>query len=119
MSNYQNMASRQRKWFLYLIAGIAIVTIAIPNKYFFLGLLIGTVVSFYNLWLLQRRTNLLGESAARDGKRTGLGTMSRLAMVALGTLITIHYDASLIGFIIGVLLVYPVIITDFLLFNRE
>src|SRR5699024_9504737 len=119
MSNYQNMATRQRKWFLYIIALIAIVTIVIPNKSFFIGLLIGTVVSFYNLWLLQRRTNLLGESAARSGKRTGLGTISRLAMVALGTLITLHYDASIAGFIIGLMLVYPIIVIDFLLLNKE
>lgn len=119
MSNYQNMATRQRKWFLYIIALIAIVTIVIPNKSFFIGLLIGTVVSFYNLWLLQRRTNLLGESAARSGKRTGLGTISRLAMVALGTLITLHYDASIVGFIVGLILVYPIIMIDFLLYNRD
>lgn len=119
MSNYQQMASRQRKWLLIIVIIVGIITIAVPNKHFFLGMTFGTIVSFYNLWLLQRRTNVLGESAARSGKRTGLGTISRLAMVALGTLLTIHYDASIIGFIIGVLLVYPVIIIDFLLFNRE
>lgn len=119
MANYQVMASRQRKWLLIVLAVVAIVTILIPDKYFFLGLLIGTVVSFYNLWLLQRRTNLLGESAARSGKRTGLGTISRLSMVALGTLLVFHFDVSIVGFIIGLVLVYPIIMIDFLLFNRE
>src|SRR5699024_1274644 len=119
MTNYQKMAVRQRKLFITIIAIIGIITIFIPEKDFFIGLLIGTIVSFYNLWLLQRRTNILGESAARSGKRTGLGTISRLAMVALGTLITFHYDASIPGFIIGLMLVYPVIVVDFLLFNKE
>ena len=119
MSNYQNMAVRQRKWFLYVIAVIAIVTIVIPNKYFFLGLLLGTIVGFYNLWLLQRRTRLLGESVVKSGKRTGLGTISRLAMVALGALIVINYDLSIVGFIIGLMLVYPIIMIDFLVFDRN
>ncbi|HZW68545.1 MAG TPA: ATP synthase subunit I [Pseudogracilibacillus sp.] len=119
MENYKKMAARQRKMFLALILVVAIVTLVIPEKHFFSGLLIGTIVSFYNLWLLQRRSNVLGEAAARSGKRTGLGTISRLAMVALGTLITLHYDASIAGFIIGLMLVYPIIVIDFLLLNKE
>lgn len=119
MKNYNQMAGRQRKWLLYILLIVAILTFFVEDRHFFLGLLIGTAVSFYNLWLLQRRTNLLGESAERSGKRTGLGTVSRLSMAALGTLITIHYDASIIAFVIGLMLVYPVIIVDFLLFNRK
>lgn len=119
MSNYQNMAVRQRKWFLYVIAIVAIITIVIPDKHFFLGLLLGAAVGFYNLWLLQRRTQLLGESAEKSGKRTGVGTISRLAMAALGTLLAVRYDLSIPGFIIGLVLVYPIIMIDFLLFNRE
>src|SRR5699024_7377589 len=119
MSNYQNMAVRQRKWFLYVIAIVSIITVVIPDKRFFLGLLLGTIVGFYNLWLLQRRTRLLGESAARRGKRTGIGTSSRLAMAAVGTLIAIRYDLSIPGFVIGLMLVYPIIMVDFLLFNKE
>lgn len=119
MSKYQQMASRQRKWFLYIIAIIVIVTIIIPDRHFVLGLLFGTIVSFYNLWLLQRRTNLVGKAAATSGKRQGLGTISRLSMVALGTLITFHYEASIVAYIMGLVLVYPIIMIDFLLFNRE
>lgn len=119
MSNYQNMAIRQRKWYLYVIAIVTIITLVIPDKHFFLGLMIGTIVGFYNLWLLQRKTHILGEAAAKSGKRTGMGTISRLAMAALGTLIVLHYDLSIIGFIIGLMLVYPIIMIDFLIFNRK
>src|SRR5690625_4828687 len=101
MSNYENMVSRQRKWFLYVIAIIALVTVVIPNKYFFLSLLVGTIVGFYNLWLIQRRTHMLGEAAAKSGKRIGIGTISRLAMAALGTMLVIHYDLSIFDFVLG------------------
>src|SRR5690625_884065 len=97
MSNYRTMAIRQRKWMLILIALFAIGAGVMPNKHFFLGLLLGAGISFYNLWLLQRRTNLLGESAERDGSRKGIGTISRLAAAALGVLIAMRYDLSIIG----------------------
>ncbi len=76
-------------------------------------------ISFYNLWLLQRKTDLLGEAAEKDGSRKGIGTISRLAAAALGALIAIRYDFSIIGYIIGLMAVYPVIMIDFILFNRN
>ncbi|MBO1004255.1 ATP synthase subunit I [Pseudogracilibacillus auburnensis] len=119
MSNYRSMANRQRKWMLIIIAIVAIGVGVLPNKHFFLGLLLGTGISFYNLWLLQRKTNLLGESAERSGKRKGIGTISRLAAAALGVLVAIRYDLSIVGFIIGLMTAYPVIMIDFIWFNRK
>lgn len=119
MSDYRTMAKRQRKWMLIILALIAICAGVTPFKPFFLGLLLGAIISFYNLWLLQRRTDLLGESAERYGKRKGIGTISRLAAAALGVLIAIRYDLSIVGFIIGLMIAYPVIMIDFILFNRK
>lgn len=119
MSNYRSMAIRQRKWMLILLAIFAIGAGVLPYKHFFLGLLLGTTVSFYNLWLLQRKTDILADSAEKYGKRKGIGTISRLAAAALGVLIAIRYDLSIIGFIIGLMTAYPVIMIDFILFNRK
>src|SRR5690625_4103326 len=119
MSNYRAMANRQRKWMLYLLAILVVVTAIVPNKHFFLGLLLGAVISFYNLWLLQRKTNILGEAAEKDGSRKGIGTISRLAAAALGALLAFRYDLSIIGYIIGLMTVYPVIMIDFIWFNRN
>lgn len=119
MSNYRLMANRQRKWMLILLGIAAIGSFILPNKLFFLGLLLGIIISFYNLWLLQRRTNLLAESAEKYGKRKGIGTISRLAAAALGVLIAMRYDLSIVGFIIGLMTAYPVIMIDFVLFNRK
>src|SRR5690625_7732018 len=102
MSNYKLMAIRQRKWMLLILIASAAGTLT-PYSKLFLGLLLGIIIRFYNLWLLQRKTNLLGEAAEREGKRIGIGTISRLASAALGVLIAIKYDLDIIGFIIGLM----------------
>src|SRR5690625_3657963 len=114
MSNYNLMAIRQRKWMLVILIVSAVLALLTPFSNFFFGLLLGLGISFYNLWLLQRKTNLLGEAAEREGKRIGLGTISRLASAALGVLIAIKYDLDIIGFIIGLMTSYVVIIVDFI-----
>src|SRR5699024_9229475 len=96
MSEYQSMARRQRKW-MYIIIGIVVVlAVFLPGKQIMYGLLLGLVVGFYNLWLLHRKANVQGEEAAKTGKRKGVGTISRLASAALGTLIAIRYDWSIV-----------------------
>lgn len=119
MSNYRTMAKRQRKWMLYLLALLIILSILMPYEHFFQGMILGVAISFYNLWLLQRKTDLLGEAAQKDGSKKGIGTISRLAAAALGALIAMRYDFSIIGYIIGLMAVYPVIMIDFILFNRN
>lgn len=119
MSNYRTMAKRQRKWMLYLLALLIILSILMPYEHFFQGMILGVAISFYNLWLLQRKADLLGEAAQKDGSKKGIGTISRLAAAALGALIAMRYDFSIIGYIIGLMAVYPVIMIDFILFNRN
>lgn len=79
MSNYRTMAKRQRKWMLFLLALLIILSILMPYEHFFQGMLLGVAISFYNLWLLQRKADLLGEAAQKDGSKKGIGTISRLA----------------------------------------
>src|SRR5699024_9446122 len=119
MSEYQSMARRQRKWMYILIGIIVVLAVFLPEKQIMYGLLLGLVVGFYNLWLLQRKANVQGEEAAKNGKRKGVGTISRLASAALGTLIAIRYDWSIVSFIIGLMAVYPVIMLDYIWFNRK
>lgn len=119
MSNYRTMAARQRKWMLILLLLSGMLAGLLPNKQFFVGLLLGVVISFYNLWLLQRKTNLLGEEAERFGKRKGMGTASRFAAAALGVLLAVRYDLSVVGFIIGLMTSYPVMIIDLIVYDRK
>ena len=119
MTDYRAMVNRQRKWMLILLVLIAIGVLLLPYKTFFLGLLLGAVISFYNLWLLQRKIDIAGEAAAREGKRKGIGTISRLAAAALGVLIAIRFDLHIVAFIIGLMTAYPVIIIQYLLSSKR
>jgi len=119
MTDYRAMVNRQRIWMLILLVLIAIGVLLLPYKTFFLGLLLGAVISFYNLWLLQRKIDIAGEAAAREGKRKGIGTISRLAAAALGVLIAIRFDLHIVAFIIGLMTAYPVIIIQYLLSSKR
>ena len=119
MSEYNKMVSRQRKWMYLFIGIVGILAVVLPEKSIMNGILLGLVIGFYNLWLLQRKVRVQGEEAEKTGKRKGLGTFSRLASAALGGLIAIQYDWSLLSFIIGLVAVYPVIMLDYIWFNRK
>lgn len=118
MADYQKMAKRQRVWMLILLIAFIVLALIMPQKFLFSGIALGGAISFYNLWLLQRKSNIQGE-AAKKGARKGTGMISRFAAAALGALIAIQLDWSIIGYIIGLMTAYPVIMIDFLWFNRK
>ena len=119
MLNYESMISRQRKWMLYLLALLVLGAGFSPYPSVFLGLILGAVISFYNLWLMQKKINDFGEAIGRKQKIRGIGTISRLAAVALGVLIVFRYGEyfDFISFIIGLMASYLVILIDFLVFH--
>lgn len=119
MTEYQKMAKRQRIWMLFLLVFFIVLALIMPEKYFFTGISLGAAVSFYNLWLLQRKANVQGEAAEIEGKRKGIGMISRFAAAALGALVTIQLEWSIVGYIIGLMTAYPVIMIDFIWFNRK
>ncbi|MGP4106160.1 ATP synthase subunit I [Virgibacillus sp. L01] len=121
MSNYQNMATRQRKWMFYLLAILVLGAGFTQYQSIFLGLLLGSIVSFYNLWLLQRKTNDFAESVEKNQSARGLGTVSRLAAVALAVIIALRFEEHfhIIAVLIGLMTSYLVIIIDFVMFKSK
>lgn len=119
MTEYQKMAKRQRVWMLFILVFFIVLAMVMPQKTLFIGMILGGVISFYNLWLLQRKANVQGEAAASVGKRKGLGMISRFAAAALGALLALRLEMSLVGYIIGLMTAYPVIVIDYLWFNRK
>ncbi|HLR66920.1 MAG TPA: ATP synthase subunit I [Virgibacillus sp.] len=119
MTEYQEMAKRQRVWMLFILVFFIVLAVIMPQKDLFAGIILGVVISFYNLWLLQRKINAQGEAAASVGKRKGLGMISRFAAAALGALLALRMELSLVGYIIGLMTAYPVIVIDYLWFNRK
>ncbi|WP_087973632.1 ATP synthase subunit I [Oceanobacillus rekensis] len=115
MSEYDKMVTRQRKWMLYLLAIFVIGLGFSSYNQVFNGLLLGGVVSFYNLWLLQHKTKALGKAVADTGKvRGGLGTFSRLASTILAVLIALRFNETfhIIAVVFGIISSYIVIGLD-------
>ena len=121
MSEYGLMANRQRKWMLYLLAILVIGAGFTPYTTVFYSLTLGTVISFYNLWLMQRRVDDFAEAVVKARRTRGLGTLSRLAAVALGVVIVVKYGEyfNLIAYVIGLMTSYIVIMIDFIFSNKN
>ena len=119
MSEYQNMSKRLFLWLLVILGIFIVLALIMPKRYVFSGVALGLAISLYNFWLLQRKARIQGERAAKEGKRTGTGMISRFAAAALGALIAMRLEWSLIGYIIGLMTVYPVIMIDFIWHNRK
>jgi len=88
-----------------------------PYKTVFLGLILGTSLSYMNMALLVRRMGKLS-TAIDKGKKVGsLGTLSRMATAILGVAIAMKYPEHihLISVVIGLMTSYVVIMIDFLL----
>lgn len=115
MSDYESMVARQRKWMLYLLAIMVVGAGFSTYPQIFYSLLLGSAVSFYNLWLLQHKTRALGKAVADTGKvRGGLGTFSRLAAAILAVLIALRFNETfhIIAVVFGLISSYLVIALD-------
>ncbi|MFC3039655.1 ATP synthase subunit I [Virgibacillus xinjiangensis] len=114
MFDYDSMQRRQRKWMFYLLALLVLGAGFTPYIRIFNGLLLGSAVSFYNLWLLQRKTDLLGESVEKGGSRLGIGTFSRMAAAAAAVLVALRFEEHfhMIAVVIGLVTSYIVMMLD-------
>ncbi|WJE15393.1 ATP synthase subunit I [Halobacillus sp. ACCC02827] len=116
MQTYQHMIARQRKWMFYLLALFVLGWGVTPWPSIFLGLLLGSALSFYNLWLMQRKIRMLGEASAENRKVGGIGTFTRLASGALAVVIALQFEENfhLISVVLGLMAAYIVILIDYL-----
>src|SRR5699024_8529991 len=102
-----------------VLAGMSTFTKYQPVFY---GLLVGILIGFYNVWFFQRKISLFSETIMdSDAKRQGLGMISRFAAVILGAIIALKFDMyfNLIAYLIGFVLLYPVMMIDLILFQRK
>ncbi|MGI8316617.1 ATP synthase subunit I [Halobacillus mangrovi] len=123
MIDYQQMISRQRKWMFYLLALLVLGWGVTPWKPVFLGLLLGTILSFYNLWTMQRKISKLGEhstdidTSKSKKRKPNIGTFTRLATGALAAVIALQFEEHfhIISVVLGLMTAYFVIFIDYLL----
>ncbi|WP_096272708.1 ATP synthase subunit I [Paucisalibacillus globulus] len=117
MTNNENQYARQRKWMFYLLAILVLGAGFTPYLRVFLGLLLGSAISFYNLYLLQKKTIEFTEAVAKSEKPRGIGMISRFAAASLAVIIALRYEEyfDMIAVIIGLMTSYLVIMIDFLM----
>lgn len=115
MTNNENQYARQRKWMFYLLAILVLGAGFTPYVRIFLGLLLGSAISFYNLYLLQKKTTEFTEAVVKNEKPRGIGMISRFAAVAVAVIIALRYEEyfNMIAVIIGLMTSYLVIMIDF------
>jgi ATP synthase protein I len=119
MPEFQTMFARQRKWMFFLLSFYVLGWGFTAQQSIFLGLILGTSLSLFNLWLMARKIDKFGQAAAEGRRIRSLGSFSRMATGALAIVITMRYPDQfhLISVVIGLMTSYIVIMIDFFTHN--
>lgn len=115
MQEFDQLVGRQRKWMLYILALFILLAAALPEyRPLFLGLLLGSVISYYGMRLLQNRLRKFGSTAIESGKPIGLGSFIRLIGGVLAVFLTFYLDGkvSYVGVVAGLGVSYVVLLVD-------
>lgn len=114
MQEYERMVSSQRKWMLYLLVILAIGYGVTSFSQVFLGLLLGSSVSLFNMSLLQKKVRAFGETITGNGKVFSLGTFTRFATIGLTIFFALRFKEKVnIGsVIIGLMSSYIVMLIN-------
>ncbi|WP_045518705.1 ATP synthase subunit I [Neobacillus niacini] len=115
MPEFQTMFTRQRKWMFFLLSFYVLGWGFTAQQSIFLGLILGTSLSLFNLWLMARKIDKFGQAVAEGRRVRSLGSFSRMATGALAIVITMRYPEQfhLISVVIGLMTSYIVIMIDF------
>ncbi len=117
MPELQQMTTRYRRKMFYLLALYVLGWGFTSYQPVFAGLILGTVLGFFNIWLLAKKTDMLGEAVAKGGKVRTLGTLSRMATAVLAVVIALRFPEifHFVSVILGLMTFIIVIMIDFFL----
>src|SRR5690606_16922615 len=105
MDDLQLLFYRYKKYILYLLAIFVLGWGFSHYQSIFMGLILGTSISFFNLWMMVRRMDKFGEAVLAGRKMRSLGTLSRMAAAILAVFIAVQYPETfnLMSVIIGLM----------------
>lgn len=114
MNDFESMVDRQRKWMFSLMAIFLLGAVLTPYDRIFLGLLLGNVISYYSLRLLQNRIKRFGETVIEGRSARGFGTLFRIGGAVLAVYIAIRFEDKfhMIAVIFGLATSYIVILAE-------
>ena len=115
MPEFREMYNRQRKWIFYLLSIYVLGWGYTSYKTICLGLILGTVFSYLNLWLLVRKTESFDKAISMGKKVRSLGSLSRMAAAGISVAIALRYPEyfQIISVVIGLMTSYVVIMIDY------
>lgn len=125
IKEYKQIFIRELKIIINLLAIFVIGWGFTPYPHIFLGLILGTVISTYNLWSMHSKVNRLGQTIVDNANKKedekkkrmrSLGALNRLAAASLAVVIAMRYPDTfnVIAVIIGLMTNHFVIMIDFL-----
>lgn len=117
MPEYKVMYARQRKYIFFLMSLYVLGWGFTEYKTIFLGLIFGTSLSLFNLWLMVRKMEQFGNAVSQGKKVRSLGSFSRMATAALAVIVALKYPDNfhLISIVLGLMTSYIVILIDYFL----
>lgn len=117
MPEFKMIYIRQRKYIFFLLSLYVLGWGFTSYQPVFLGLILGTSLSLFNLWLIMRRIERFGEAVASGRKVNSLGTVSRMASAVLAVMIALRFPEKihLISVVFGLMTAYIVIMIDYFL----
>lgn len=114
MDEYDKMVKDQRKWMLVLLAILIIGVGITPYKRVFLGLLLGSTVSTFNLWFLQHKVKRFSKAITGGKPSVTLGTFTRMLTSVLAIALSLRFEGLLhiYATIIGLASSYVIMLVD-------
>lgn len=115
MQEFDQLVARQRKWMLYILALFILLAAVLPeHRPLFLGLLLGSVISYYGMRILHNRLKKFGETVIESARPIGLGTFVRLLGGALAVFLAFYLGdkVSYVGVVAGLGMAYVVLLVD-------
>lgn len=115
MPEMKIMFNRQSKYIIFLLAVYVVGWGLTSYQAVFAGLILGTSLSLYNLWLINQKMKKFSQALDEGKKTKSLGTMTRMASAGLAVIIALEFPEHfhLISVVWGLMTAYIVIFIDF------
>lgn len=106
--------SRSQKYIFYLLSLYVLGWGFTSYQSIFLGLILGTSMSLFNLWILYRKIDRFGNAVVKGEKVRTLGMLQRMAAAVLAVAIAMRFPENihLMSVILGLMTSYIVIMID-------
>ncbi|MDQ0154308.1 ATP synthase subunit I [Robertmurraya andreesenii] len=115
MPDVRTIFQQHQRYIFFLLSFYVLGWGFTSYKTIFLGLVLGTALGLFNMWLLARKVDRFGDAVIRGEKVRSLGMISRMATAILAVVIALEYSNlfHLYSVILGLMTPYFVIMINF------